>query len=113
MKRKTHFESSEDVAQYFASLKELTVVPKAPENLWEQLDSARRMAHQRQRLNQKSHPVPRPPESLQIEISTPARRQKVRPIKVVERIEAIPAVTVRQARAPNPRPAPISLRELL
>jgi hypothetical protein len=112
MKPKTHFESDDDVARYFASVSELAAVPEPPEDLWEELDRARRIA-QRRYPGQRRHTVPRPPESLRIEVSTPARLRKIYPIKVVERIEATPPVRARPPKARKPRPTPISLRELL
>jgi hypothetical protein len=112
MKRKTQFESSDDVEQYFAFMSELTDSPVPPEDLWEQLDKARRTA-QRRYPDQRRRPVPRPPESLQVEVTIPARRQKVYPIKVVERIETVPGIRMQPSKIRRLGPSAVSLRELL
>jgi hypothetical protein len=112
MKRKAQFESSDDVERYFAFLSELTASPAPTEDLWEQLDKARRAARRRY-SDQRRCLVPRPPEVLQVEAAVPARRQSVHPIKLVERIEAVPEMRMRAPKIRTLGPSAASLRELL
>ncbi|PYJ77443.1 MAG: hypothetical protein DME69_10605 [Verrucomicrobia bacterium] len=112
MKRKLHFESSDEVDQYFTSLTELVPVPEPPPDLWERMESSRRAA-QRWQADQSKCPLSAPPESLQIEIHAPASRQKTYPIKVVERIDATFPARKLPRQAQSLRATPISLRELL
>ncbi len=82
-----HFDSLQDVEQYFSSRRELAQLPVPPADLWEQLDRVRQSVD---RHNQKaSRVLPScPPETLKITHTAPTRRQKKYVLKAVQRIQA-------------------------
>jgi hypothetical protein len=83
------FKSDADVQEHFALQAELGATPDPPENLWEQIDKARRAA--RKMRAGKSYALNQPDLTLLVfpEIKS---KQKTHPIKVVERLDSVPDV---------------------
>ena len=109
MVRRAQFESFEDVERYFSLRRELSLIPRAPVDLWEQLDKARK---------EQSNPngaalAPYTPESVKIIDASPTRRRKTYEIKVVERIAA-PITRAKNVRqAPRPSATALTWKDLL
>src|SRR5437667_7263273 len=110
MRLTPHFRSSDDVKQYFASLRELTPITEPPPDLWELMERTRRAVQQKVPMPRRLAPAP---HSVKLQVFTSARRRNIRPAKALERI--IPLPPVRSTRLPlsRIRRSPMSLMELL
>jgi hypothetical protein len=83
------FRSDADVQKYFAIQSELGSTPDPPRDLWEMIDQARREA--RKIHGRKYHRISEPDlKSLAFPQIDP--QAKIHPIKLVERLKAVPDV---------------------
>jgi hypothetical protein len=101
-----------DVNAYFGSLLARALAPQPPGDLWEQMAKQQRLAA-RVLVHETPHIAPKPPEHLEITLGAGIVRQKMYPLVIMERVDAIPDVKARPVRCPKVKLAAISIRELL
>jgi hypothetical protein len=110
MRFTTHFRSAHDVEQYFALLRELEPRTEPPADLWELMDRAKRSVQRRTSVPRRLLPSP---QTIELQVFTSMRREKIVPAKALQKITAFPPVRRTNLPTRRIRSTPMSLTELL
>jgi hypothetical protein len=104
------FRSDADVERYFVLLRELTPSVETPPDLWELIESSRRVVQQKVSMPRCLAPAP---HSVELQVFASAKRRNIQPAKALDRIIPLCPVRGTRLKASRIRPTPMSWKELL